>query len=603
LRTILDNISARLPAIRQAATLVYKSSAKWTVLSAVLVIIQGVFPLLTLYLTKLIIDAATAGINAADKTAAFTTVIKYVLYAAAAGILSHLLTGLAQLVQEYRDLQVGLYIQSMIQSKSIQVDLEYYENPAYFDTLHMAQNQAMHRPTAMVNKLVQVAQNSITLGAMMAVLFTFDVVIILLVAVTVLPAIYVKFRFSRRLFDWYKKWTITERRSQYYSWLITAQYYAKELRLYNLGELFSNRFRDLHWRAAMDRLKLSRKRNLAELASQIFVVAVVFGLLGFMAWRAVAGAITLGGLVMYYQAFQRGQSSLQSSMSGLADLYEDSLFLRSMFEFLELPVRIADPPKPRPLSPRRRHRIGFEDVSFQYPATDRFAIQDVSFEIDPGEHVALVGENGSGKSTLIKLLCRLYDPKAGRITLDGADLREYAVGDLRRTMGVMLQDFSQYQTTGRENIWYGDIALPEQDPRILSAARMTGADEVLARLSKGFDTPLGKWFDQGEELSVGEWQKVALARVFVRDAPVVVLDEPTSALDARAEYRIFELFKSLAKNRTAIFISHRLSSARVADRVLVLDQGRLVEQGSHTSLMRKKGLYAKMFNLQARNYR
>ncbi|MBN2354596.1 ABC transporter ATP-binding protein, partial [candidate division KSB1 bacterium] len=467
----MKKIHLRLPALRQAAELVYKSSAKWTVASTALALVQGLFPLLSIYLMKLIVDAVTAGIAAADKDAAFRQVFILILLAGIVGVVGFLVNALSQIVQEYRDLRVAEYIYKLIHKKSVQVDLEFYENPHYFNTLHLAQHQAMYRPVQMVNKLVQVVQNSITLGAMVAVLMTFDALLIFFVGVAVIPAIWVKFKFSKRVYRWHQKWAGADRRAQYYSWLITSQQYAKDLRLYQLGELFIARFRNLHWQVVMDRLKLNRKRATADLFGQVFTMLVVFALLMFMAQRAVAGVITIGGLVMYYQAFQRGQSALQISLKGMADLYEDSLFLNSLFEFLNLQPKIVDPPKPRTLPRHLKKGIEFTHVTFCYPESTRMALQDISFSIGPGEHIALVGENGSGKSTLVKLLCRLYDPKKGSIFADGIDLRELAVDKWRGTLGVLFQDFSKYHTSARENIWLGNIRIDERDERIIEAAR------------------------------------------------------------------------------------------------------------------------------------
>lgn len=599
---LLKKLQTGLPALRQAAELVYKSSGKWTLLTALMALLQGLFPLLSLYLIKLVVDAAAAGVNAADKTAAFQKLLIFIFLAAAAGVIGSLLNSLAQIVQEYRDLRVNEYISNLIHTKSVQVDLAYYENPAYFDTLHMAQHQAAFRPVAMVNKLVQMVQNAITLGAMVAVLLTFNALVLILAAVAVIPAVWVKYKFSRRLYEWHKQWTPSERKSHYYGWLISSQEYAKELRLYGLGDLFTSRFKELHWRVAMERLKINRKRAMAEMAGQFFTILVAFALLAFIARGALTGAITLGGLVMYYQAFQRGQTSLQSTLKGLAELYEDSLFLRTLFDFLHLEPAIADPPAPRTLPKKAHYGIGFERVLFQYPSSAAPALREVSFQIAPGEHIALVGENGSGKSTLIKLICRLYDPQSGRITLDGFDLRDYAVADLRKSMSVLLQDFSQYHTTARENIWYGDTTLPMQEDAIQRAAQLSGAASVIEKLPQGMETPLGRWIEEGSELSTGEWQRMALARAFYREAPIVILDEPTASLDADAEYRIHESFLQLAKEKTALFISHKLFSARAADRILVLDQGRLVEEGDHAQLMQRNGQYARLYSLQAQRF-
>jgi ATP-binding cassette subfamily B protein len=306
---------------------------------------------------------------------------------------------------------------------------------------------------------------------------------------------------------------------------------------------------------------------------------------------------------MYYQAFQRGQEFLREMLSGLAGLYEDHLFLRSLYEFLDLDRVVVEPRVPKAVPRPLRTGIVFDHVSFQYPTGTKKILQDITLAIHPGECVAIVGDNGSGKTTLIKLLCRLYDPTGGTITIDGVDVRDFNTADLRRHIGVIFQDYAHYYVTAAENIWFGDVEAPPEHGRIAAAARHSGADDVIMKLPQGYDTVLGKLFDHGEELSIGEWQKIALARAFMRDAQILVLDEPTSALDPNAEYEAYTQFRRLAKDRTTILISHRLSTVKMADRIYVLDDGRIAENGSHDQLVRDGGRYARLFESQARHYR
>jgi ATP-binding cassette subfamily B protein len=306
---------------------------------------------------------------------------------------------------------------------------------------------------------------------------------------------------------------------------------------------------------------------------------------------------------MYYQAFQRGQSSLQGVFSSLAGLYEDNLFLANLHEFLDLTPKILEPTHPQPIPPLQQRGIQFHNVSFQYPASNRQGLTNISLNIPPGKKVALVGENGAGKTTLIKLLCRLYDPTEGSITYEGEDLRSFAISDLRRQIGVIFQDYAKYHLTAQENIWLGNIDLPPGDQRISEAARQSGADEVITKLPDNYETILGSWFEKGEELSIGQWQKIALARAFLRDAQILILDEPSSSLDAKAEEEIFQKFRQLIQGQTAILISHRLSTVKMSDHIYFLENGKIIENGTHQELMQLGDRYAHLFETQAQHYR
>jgi len=317
----------------------------------------------------------------------------------------------------------------------------------------------------------------------------------------------------------------------------------------------------------------------------------------------VYGLITIGDLVMYYQAFQRGLNYFKNLLSNAASLYEDSLYLSNLFEFLDLQPRVKEPLQPHPIFKKIENGLVVRNLSFSYPSGKRTVLEDISFAVQPGEHIALVGENGAGKSTLIKLLCRLYDPSSGFIRIDGVDLGEYRILELRRQISVVFQDFVRYHLRVSDNIWFGNTELDANSPGIVKAAKEADVDSLIQTLPKGYETMLGKMFEHGEELSIGEWQKIALARAFLRDAQIIILDEPTSALDAKAEYGVFKKFQELARGKTAFLISHRLSTAKLADRILVLQGGKIVENGSHDELVNKGGVYAGMFETQSQYYR
>ena len=421
-----------------------------------------------------------------------------------------------------------------------------------------------------------------------------------------IPGALVRVRFSRQMYAWQRQRTMSERQSWYFHWLLTDGSRAKEVRLFGLGELLRGMYRDVRQILRTERIGIARRRAVADFASGAAAVLAIFGTFAYIVWQTISGAISLGSMVMYYQAFQTGLSSLQSVLGGMASLYEDNLFLTYYREFMALEPRVLPPARPAPVPRPMTEGIRFEAVDFSYPDTDRTALAGISLAVRPGEVTALVGANGSGKTTLVKLLCRLYDPTSGAITLDGADLRGFDVDELRRHMSVIFQDFAQYQMTARENIRMGNVELAAgdsaTDAAIEAAARDAGAEAAIRGLRHGYDTMLGKWFEEGEELSVGEWQKVALARAFVRDAQILVFDEPTSALDPETEWRVFEHIKELAGGRAVVLISHRFSTVRTADRIHILEGGRIVESGAHDELMALNGRYAHMYEVQARAY-
>ena len=603
-----QTVSARLKILRtlqlgRALRFVWQSAKGWTIANGVLLVVQGVMPVFSLYLMKLMIDGVTAGLAAPDKAAAFGRVALFIGLMGAVTLFTALVRSIAGLIGEAQSQVIADHMSNVLHAKSIEVDLEYYESAQYYDTLHRAQQEASLRPTHIVNGLAQIGQSGISLLAMGGLLLSFHWGIAVLLFAAVIPGIVVRIRYSGRMYRWQRERTSTERQAGYLNWMLTGSSHAKEIRLFDLGALFIDRFRALRRKLRKERLSIAARRSVAELISQTGATVAIYGSYAFIAYRTVQGSITLGELVMYFQAFQRGQDFLKDLLGGLAGLYEDNLFLSNLYEFLDLKPKVGEPARGKPVPRLMREGIAFHQVGFQYPAGARKVLEGITLTIRPGEVVALVGENGSGKTTLIKLLCRLYDPKDGVITLDGTDLRQFKTTELRRQIAVIFQDYVQYHLTARENIWFGNISLSSDDERILTAARHSGADEVIQGLPRGYDTILGKWFENGEQLSIGEWQKVALARAFLRDSQIIVLDEPTSSMDARTEYAVFQNFRRLAAGRTAVLISHRFSTVRMADCIYVLEAGKIIEKGSHDELIRTGGKYAHLFEMQARHYR
>ena len=587
----------------RAVRFVWQSTKVWTIANILLIAVQGVLPLLPLYLMKLMVDAVTAGLAAPDKWAAFKHVLLLGGFMGAMTLFASLIRSIAGLVSEWQSYIVTDHMNDVLLAKSVEVDLEYYESARYYDTLHRAQREAPFRPISIVNGLAQIGQNGISLLAIAALLVLFHWIIAVILFIAVISGTAVRLRYTGKMYRWQREQTSAERQAGYLNWMLTDCSHAKEIRLFDLGPLFIRRFRDLRRTLRKGRLAITRRRSIADFAAQTFATVVIYSLYAYLAYQAIGGKATLGDLAMYYQAFQRVQGSLQGILSSLAGLYEDNLFLSNLYEFLDLKRTVVEPVHASPVPQPMQHGIVLNHVSFQYPGGNRKALEDISLTIRPGEVVALVGENGSGKTTLIKLLCRLYDPTGGTITIDGVDLRQFETKALRHEIAIIFQDYAHYHLTARENIWFGNTALPPDHERVIAAARRSGADGVISALPHGYDTILGKRFEDGEELSIGEWQKVALTRAFMRDAQIIVLDEPTSSMDAKAEYEVFQSFRQLVSGRTAILISHRFSTVRMADRIFVMKQGSVIEGGTHEELVRVGGTYARLFEMQAQHYR
>ncbi len=590
------NIKAALE-LQRAVTLVWSSSPAWTLASFAVLLIQGLLPLASLYLLKLIIDSLT------KRSQDFQYIALLITLACLAALLTAFCRSASTLINENQGALVSDSVQDILHAQSIAVDLEYYENSRYYDSLHRAQAEAPYRPMRIVNELAQLLQNSISLASVTVLLVSFNWLLALALLIASLPASLVRLRYAGKLYAWQRSVTERERRAWYLHWLLVGTDFAKEIRLFGLGNHFKDKYHDLRSELRQEKLAMNARRSAAELATQSIAVLALFGSLLFIAQQNYAGAITVGSLVMYFGAFQQGQGFMQNLLQSLAGLYEDNLFLSDLYEFLDLEPKIVEPSSPKPIPQPMAGGISFEKVSFQYPGSSRQVLQDISLYISTGQSVALVGLNGSGKSTLVKLLCRLYDPSSGLIICDGIDIKRFSLIAWRREIGIILQDYVRYNVAAWENIWFGDVTQPVQMSRIAAAAQGTGADSVIRGLKDGYNTVLGRQFEDGVELSVGEWQKIALARVFLSHAQILVLDEPTSSLDPTAEEEVFHKFRDLAKGRTSILISHRLSTVKMADRIFFLKDGKVVESGSHQELMALGREYARLFDIQAKHYR
>jgi ATP-binding cassette subfamily B protein len=583
---------AQLPYLPRALKLVWEVARPWTISWILLLIVQGLLPAATVYLTKLVVDGVIAAVNSGSSWPNVRNVLLLLLLLGGILLLMEVVRGGISWVRTVQAEMLQDHITELIHEKSVTADLAFYELSDYYDHLHRARTEARYRPVALLGNLGALLQNSITLIAMGAILIPLGPWLALALMLSTLPAFYVVVHYALAEYEWRQRTTADDRRAWYYDWIMTTAEAAAELRLFGLGKYFQTNYQGLRQRLRGQRLELTRQQSLAELGASVLALAIAGAALGWMAWKALHGLVTLGELALIYAAFHQGQGLMRTLLENAGQLYGNSLFLGNLFEFLALQPAICRGGPPWPPVLEIQTSITFNRVCFSYPNSSSKALDDFSLTIPCGKVVAIVGPNGAGKSTLLKLLCRFYDPDHGSIEIDDQDLRNIATDDLRRLITVLFQQPFHYNASVRENVLYGDLKLHASDAEIKAAIRAAGADEVVARLPQQEQTLLGRWFAGGTELSVGEWQRIALARAFLRRAPIIILDEPTSALDPWAEADWLERFRTLAVGRTSIIITHRFTTAMHADVIHVMDRGRIIESGSHDRLLERNGLYA-----------
>lgn len=579
--------------------LIWQASPGLTLGNTILRLLRAAVPLVVLYVGKLIIDEVV--LLASDEGGSMDRLLLYLAIEFGVAILSDILSrGIALFDSLLGDLFANASSVRLME-QAARLDLYQFENSEFYDKLERARQQTVRRTQLMTQVLSQV-QDIITLVFLAAGLVAFAWWLIILVFVAVIPAFLGESHFNERSYSLIWGWTPERRELDYLRYTGASDETAKEIKMFGLSGFLIDRFRFLSDKYYFENKKIAVKRAgwgalFAAIGSAGYYAAYVY-----IIYRTVSGQLSIGDLTFYAGSFSTMRSRLQDILNRFSQIAESALYLQDFFEFFKLQPLIAASQNPRPFPNPIRQGFTFENVGFHYPNQERWALRGVSFTLHPGEKLALVGENGAGKTTLVKLLARLYDPTEGRILLDGHDLKEYDPAALRQEIGVIFQDFVRFQFTAGDNIAVGRIAYREEKPRIEDAAYRSLANTVVEKLPKQYEQMIGRRFADGVDLSGGEWQKVALARAYIREAQVLILDEPTAALDARAEHEVFLRFAELTKGKMAVLISHRFSTVRMADRILVLEGGQLLEAGSHEALLQQEGRYAELFRLQARGY-
>ncbi|OCQ99368.1 ABC transporter permease [Nostoc sp. MBR 210] len=583
----------------RAINLVWTTSRGLTLSLAALTLVAGLLPAAIAYIGKLIVDAVL--LAAQGNTVGGYHPLWYVgLEAIAVILLAGSQRGLL-VCQSLLRVLLGQRVNVLILEKALTLELHQFEDSEFYDKLTNARREASVRPLSLVNRTFGLVQNALSLVTYGVLLVKFSIWAVIVLIVAAMPAFIAETRFAGEAFRLFS-WRAPETRQQHYiENLLAREDFATEIKLYQLGEMLLARYREVFHQLFGEDKDLTLRRGLwGYLLSLVSTVAFYIA----YAWivlEAVAGKISLGDMTMYLTVFRQGQSTFSNALTSIGGMYEDNLYLSNLYDFLEEKVTQPWGYATKGLSPQ--DGVRFENVSFTYPGSNKPALKNISLHLKPGEKLAIVGENGSGKTTLIKLLTRLYTPDSGRILLDGLDLQEWDVDILRRRIGVIFQNFVRYQFTVGENIGVGDVKNLEDKHRWQIAAQKGLAHSFIEKLPQSFQTQLGRWFKGGQELSGGQWQKIALARAFMRtQADILVLDEPTSAIDAQAEFEIFNHFRTLTENQMVFLISHRFSTVRMADKIVVIEHGEVKEQGTHEELLKSGGIYAKLFLLQAAGY-
>jgi ATP-binding cassette, subfamily B, bacterial len=579
--------------------LVWATSPALTAGTLLLRLVAAVIPVGQLWVAKMIIDQVVQSLPRHSASNRIWTLVGYEIGLVVIGdAISRAISLFDSLLGD----KFTNYVSLRLMEHATRLDLVSFEDPVFYDKLDRARRQTTTR-LGMLATLAQMGQQLVTFALLAAAIVAFSPWFLVLLVAAVIPAFLGETRFAMLAYSILYRWTPERRELDYLRMLGASSASAKEVKIFGLGRHLAERSRLLFDQFYRENKALAVKRAISGLLLNLLPTAGYYAAYILILARTLSGALTIGSLTFLVGAFARSRSLIESLFSSLNNTAEQALYIKDLFDFFETQPAIVSPPDALPAPRPIRSGFEFRDVSFAYSGSEKQVLRGVNLRFDAGERIALIGENGAGKTTLVKLLARLYDPTAGSIFLDGVDLREYDVESLRREIGVIFQDYMRYDMLARENIGFGRIEELQNQPRIEEAARKSLAEPMIAELPRGYQQMLGRRFENGMDLSAGQWQKIALARAYMRDAQVLILDEPTASLDARAEYEVFLRFADLTRGRMAVLISHRFSTVRMADRILVLAGGEVVEQGTHAQLVALGGRYAELFELQAAGYR
>ncbi len=591
---------AELPDLLRGLRLAWNAAPRLAAAWLAVLSVQGLLPVALVELLRLLVDALVAAAGAGGGWARAARPLLLTAVMAGLLVLLELLAAVSRWQRAALAELVRDHIAELVHTQATRLDLAYYESPEYHDQLHRIRYDVRHRPLVLLEQVGAILRNALTLLAMVAVLARFGPWIPVALVASTLPALWAVLRRAVREHRWRLEATPRERRTLYLDWVLTSLEAAPEVRLFGLAGHLREAYRRLRAGLRREWLGLVREDGVRGVAAGALGLAVTGVALGVMVWRALEGRVTLGEVAMFYQAFSQGQRLMRSLLESVGQVASSALFMGVLFDFLERKPRVRPPERPAVLPAAAAHAVRFRGVRFSYPGVSRPVLDGFDLEVPAGTMAAVVGPNGAGKSTLIKLLCRFYDPDEGTVALDGVDLKQLDPEEVRGRIAVLFQVPMRFNATVRENIAYGDLERAAEAGAVEAAARAAGAEGVIARLPSGYDTLLGKWFAGGAELSVGEWQRLALARAFLRPAPVMLLDEPTSAMDSWAEAEWIARFRVLARGRTVLLITHRFTTARLADVIHVMEAGRIVESGTHEALLAAGGRYAASWRRQVR---